>query len=210
MYLNRTLFRAFAFAAALSAPLGSFAAITVVNSAGAFNVLVGTRGVDGFDDLVTEGLSSVSANRTAAPFAYTAAAANGLYFFPGLLSTAASADSLVLSNFSAGVYGFAANFSAQNFFGAPSAGQLSFKYNGSAIGAPVNVPTGTGFVGFVFDAPIVGEITVTSNVLDFGDVYLAVDNLTIASAVPELGTFPLIVAGAGALFAATLRRRRVG
>ena len=209
MYLNRTLFRALAFAAALSAPLGSFAAITVVNSPGAFNALVGTRGEDAFDDQLGEAMGPPSMNRMAGTFQYTAAATDGLYFFPGLLSTATAADSLVLSNFSAGVYGFAANFSAQDNAGAPSAGQLTFKYNGSAIGAPVNVPTVTGFIGFVFDAPIVGVITVTSNTVDFGAVYLAVDNLNLASAVPELGTFPLIVAGAGALFAATLRRRRV-
>jgi len=215
MNLNRNLFGALAFCAALSAPLGSWAAVTVVSTQAAFNALVGVSGVDTFDDLLAENIGPVTANRMAGTFLYTAGATDGLYFFPGLLSTATAVDSLVFSNFSAGVYGFAANFFAQDLAGVLGSGELTIMYNGNTIPGlnPLSITPAGQFVGLVFDAPISGEITVTSsNVFPFnvpGGTYLAVDNVMLASAVPELGTFPLIVVGAGALVAASLRRRRV-
>lgn len=214
MHLNRNLFGALAFCAVLYTPLASWAAVTVVTTQAAFNALVGVSGEDKFDDLLVERPVSFPASRPAGPFSYSAGAPpDGLYAFPGQLSLLTAANSLVLSNFTAGVHGFGATFFAQDLAGLPKRGQLTFMYNGSTIGDPLDIQASDTlglFVGFVFGSAIdSGSIAIFSNVLDFPGVYLAIDNLTLASAVPELGTFPLIVVGAGALVAASLRRRRV-
>jgi len=214
MHLNRNLFGALAVCAALSAPLASLAAVTVVTTEAAFDVLVGIKAPP---DAFTVGSIPSPDSRTVVPFAYTATAANGL-FAPsvGRLSTDTASDSLTLSAFSSNVRGFGAYFSVADLLNVnfSFAGELTFTYT---VGLDVTTHTevfpansvGSRFVGFVFSSPILGQINITSSQLEIGEAaFMAVDNLTLASAVPELGTFPLIAFGAAALFAASLRRKR--
>lgn len=210
MTLKRSFLGALAFCAALSAPLASLAALVgpVETTRAAFDLRVGTQGTDSFDDLTVGGLGTSLPGRPAGTFFYTAAATNGLYALAGVrLTTDTAPDSLTLSAFSSGVHGFGADFFVDP---STSAGTLTFEYNGGVIhtlNIPANAPLGL-FVGFVFDSAIdAGEIKITSSQTG-GEVFLVMDNLTLATAVPEVGTFPLMVVGAAALFAASLRRRR--
>ena len=214
MHLNRNLFGALAVCAALSAPLASLAALVgpVETNRTAFDARVGTQGTDAFADLAAGSLGLPPLNRIAGSFSYNAVAANGLFALMdgGPLTTDTAADSLTLSAFSSSVYGFGADFSVDPSM---SAGTLTFTYNNVDLLYTLDIPVnsaGSFFVGFVFGSPIdTSQIKITSSQLDINvPVFLAVDNLTLASAVPELGTFPLIAFGAAALFAASLRRKR--
>jgi PEP-CTERM motif len=212
MQLNLNLFGTLAFTAALSAPLASWAALVgpVETDRAAFNARVTVQGTDDFATLPAGDLGLSPATRGAGSFSYTAAAANGLYGLAGQISTVVNTDGLVLSGFTSGVYAIGADFSVDP---SASAGQLIFTYNNSVVPTyTLAVPANTTslFVGFVFNSPIdADQITITSSQLDLNvPVYLAMDNLTLAAAVPEPGTFPMLALGAATLLWAARRRRQ--
>ncbi len=189
----------------------SQAALTVYTTEASFNAAVMTPGTDTFDDLGTGNyLGTAPLSRTAGSYGYNVTSD---IFTAGSggdpwLSTNAATDVIVFDNFGAGVKAAGGLFFGSNFNGQFLAGQsvkvVATDASGSSSQTLVNTTTST-FLGFVSTGAMI-SLTVESVGTNV-DVWPAVNNIVLASAVPEPETYALMLAGLG-LVGFLARRRR--
>jgi hypothetical protein len=196
------------------------AQITVYDNQATFLAAVSGAQVDTFDDVGMTLLSS-PLTRTAGGYSYEVSAANGLV--PGsasgdeFMSTNTATDPMTFSNFSGPVSAVGGLFFSSNLAGAftPSS-QITLLVTDS-LGNLTEVvlnPTTSSFRGFTSTATI-SSLTVTAfnPVVGSNPLWPSVNNLTLATAasvaaVPEPGTWAMMLLGFGAIGASMRHGRR--
>ncbi|WP_375290803.1 PEPxxWA-CTERM sorting domain-containing protein [Qipengyuania sp.] len=195
---------------------GANAAITVFTTQGSFNSAVTGAQVDTFNDLFSQNYNS-PLNRTVGAYGYQISAADGL--FPGsdagniFISTNRATNPLVFSNFTGGVSAIGGFFFGSDISGSPSfasAITLTVTDNtGSVIEVILN-PNTSSFRGFTSTGTIT-SLSASTTQPSSGFVWPSADNLTlaqaVAGAVPEPGTWAMMILGFGVLGTAMRRRK---
>jgi hypothetical protein len=202
-------------AAALLAGAGlANATLTVYTTQIAFNAAVSGEATDTVEDLSSLSPQPGPLNRTVGPYSYTASVGPGsptLYtagFVNTWLSTDVETDTITFDNFGGGVGAVGGRF-----FGADNGGHINpaesimisaTDASGTVSHTIVNANRFS-FLGFVSDGAIT-SLTVTAVQAGNG-VHPAVNNLVLASMVPEPESYALLLAGLAGM-GVLLRRRR--
>ncbi len=215
MTLKSSLLRPLALASLLAVGGVSHAAITVVTSSAAFNAATSAPGTDIFAGLSIINSTASPITRTAGGYSYTAAATPPDRFFGGgttanpFLSTTLAETTITFNALTAGVRGIGGNFFGSNISGLFAPGDVTLTAT-DASGTVTRTITGatmSSFLGFISDGPIT-QITLASvQPTTGGFLWPSVDNLVLAAAVPEPGTYAMMLAGLG-VFGVMARRRR--
>lgn len=200
-------------AAALLAVAGaSHATITVFTSQAAFLAAVSAPGVDTFNDLALTSVPSPIV-RNAGAYGYTGTVSTTSFFNAGTtadvwLSTNTATDTITFNTFTGGVSAAGGNFFGSDINGAFLAGNLTLTATDASgtITQTLTNATTTGFLGFVSTGALT-SITITSVQPVSGFLWPTVNNLTLATAVPEVQTYAMMLAGLG-LMGFMARRRR--
>lgn len=188
--------------------------LTVYTTQISFMSAVTGAATDTFEDLPHTSPAPGPLNRSVGPYSYTAAEGPNTptFYTAGLLNTWLSTDNaldtITFSNFGGGVGAIGGRF-----FGAAGSGTIS---PGQSILVSATDADGTtshtivsanrfSFLGFVSDGPI-ASLTVSAIQPAHGSVFPAVNNLVLASVVPEPETYALLLAGLAATM--MLMRRR--
>jgi hypothetical protein len=193
-------------AALLSAACGAQAEITVYTNQADFLNAVKAPGVDTYDDLALAPHDE-TLYRSAGAYTYSAYSSGGLFGagVPGdsWLSNNYTGNPIVFSNFSGNVSAFGGSFFASDVFGAyvPGGSLVITALDGSALSYTLGDAPQDGFLGFVSDAPLAGVTLQATG----GEEYWPTAN-NVVLAVPEPGTYAMLLAGLG--FVGVMRRRR--
>ncbi len=207
-----------AIAALLASTAPAQAAITIYTSLAAFTAATTAPGTDTYTGLSITGSTPSPIIRTAGVYGYTAnATPAGTFFGAGTtanpwLSTNTATDTIVFNTFTGGSNGVGGNFFGSDVNGAFSAGNITLvatDSSGSVTQTIIGATTGS-FLGFVSTTAIT-SLTVTSVQPQAGFLWPTVDNLVFAkraviSAIPETGTWMMMLAGFG-LVGGAMRRR---
>lgn len=224
MISNKNFQPALALAALLAFTGAAQATIAVYTTQASFLAAVGSAGTDTFDDLSYVARSPSPLARTAGSHSYTAEAGPTSDFYPAasldgsdvFLAPTARADTLYASGFSAGVNAVGGFFFGTDLNGAATPAALltvsvtdsSGTFTQSLLNPGAPNTTFRGFVStgglslltvWVGAAQGVGEV----------DVWPAVNNLTLAVAVPEPQSYALMLGGL-ALLGWAARRQKQG
>jgi hypothetical protein len=210
-------------AAALVAGTQAHAALTVYTSEAAFNAAVAAlmpalSGTDSFDDLVAgANLGSGPLMRMAGGIGYAASAGpdSDILYGAGTatdtwLSTNIATDTLAFTGFAPGVFAAGMNLFNSDISGSflrrGSITLTATDGDGSAVASVSrrNMAT-TSFLGFISDGQIT-SLSLTSTAAR-ATVWPTVNNLTLASAVPEPETYLMMLAGIAAIGFVAARRR---
>jgi hypothetical protein len=216
MQSNFFALKSLAACAMLAAVGAANAGITVYTSRAAFDVAVGASGTDTFADFWllpnTDPVPSPLL-RSAGSFAYTATASGGdnnAFFSAGSqadpwLVTQETIESISFSGFAVGVVAAGGNFFGSGFEGLHALGNFTLSATDAAgtTTVPLTGATTASFLGFVSDGPML-SLTISSQTID---VFPTVDNLVLATAVPEPHTVAMMFAGLGVLGFIARRRR---
>lgn len=214
MTLKISLIKPLAVAALLGAASGaSQAAITVFTSLTAFNAATAAQGTDTFAGLSTIVPTASPLNRTAGPYSYRATVTNT--FFAGgtvanpFLATTDAEDTVRFTAFAAGVRGIGGNFFASNIAGGFTLGSVTLTVTdgGGSVTRVITDAAVNSFLGFVSDGPISLLTLAAVQPTDGSFTWPSADNLVLAAAIPEPGTYALLLMGLGAVGFAARRRR---
>ena len=215
MTLKSSLLKPLTLAALLATATASHAAITVVTSLAAFNAATAAQGTDTFAGFSVIGSTASPITRTAGAYSYTASATPPDSFFGGgttgnpFLSTTLAESTMTFSAFTVGVRGIGGNFFGSNISGLFAPGDLTLTAT-DASGTVTRTITGatmSSFLGFISDGPITQLTLASVQPSTGGFLWPSVDNLVLAAAVPEPGTYAMMLAGLG-VFGVMARRRR--
>lgn len=200
--------------AAFFASTNANATVTVYNNQAAFLAAISAPGTDTYSGFNISGVTSSPVVRNAGAYSYTASTGNG-FFGAGTtanpwLSTNTATDSIIFSNFSAGVNAIGGNFFDSNFVGAYALGDITLSlFDGlTTTTQTISNATTNSFLGFVSTGGLT-SLTVKS-VQPGTPIWPTVDNLTLGkatAAVPEPATWAMMISGFG-LVAYSMRRRR--
>jgi hypothetical protein len=193
-------------AAMLCAATAARADITVYTNEADFLAAVSAPGVDTFDDLEFGPYGDV-VYRTAGAYHYQAYSATGIWGVGGptdyWLSNNTRYNPIVFSQFSGGVSAFGGNFFASDIAGqfVPDGTMVLTAVDGGTLTYDLAGATTSSFVGFVSTAPL-ASVTLGTD----GGAYWPTAN-DVVLAVPEPGTYGMMVAGLALLGVAARRRR---
>jgi hypothetical protein len=197
-------------ALAVAAP--AHAAITSYTDAATFMAAVQNAGTDSFDDL--GGFLPVDnpATRSAGVYGYTVDASTGLFGLNdggnGLLSTNDLFDTLVFSNFGAGVTAAGLNAFGTDFDGFPISGVTINVRVVDTLGDTLTLNasnvTPASFFGFTSTAQLDSLVV---EIFSQNSAYATANDLVLASAVPEPSTYALMLGGLGMVGWLARRRR---
>ncbi|WP_229422956.1 PEP-CTERM sorting domain-containing protein [Telluria aromaticivorans] len=192
---------------AMAAHTSAHAQITVYTNCDAFLGAVVNPGVDTYDDLLVE-MYAPSLNRTAGAYNYTVSAGEGIYGAgeggDGWLSTNSPYDRIAFNNFSSVVYALGGEFFGSNLLGrfTPGTTIILTALNGTSATYVLPESETGSFVGFVFSSPLNSVVVGT-----FGEGYWPTANNLVLAAVPEPGSYGMMLAGIGVLGWLARRRR---
>jgi hypothetical protein len=209
------MFKPLAAAALLAVATASQAGLTVYTSQAAFLAATTAPGVDTYTGFSITGSTPSPIIRTAGAYGYTASVSTTSFFGAGTtanpwLSTNTATDSITFNTFTGGVQAIGGNFFGSDISGLFSAGDVTLVATdslGATSSQTIVAATVSSFLGFVST----GSITslVLSAVQPVSPLWPTADNLTLArvSAVPEVQTYAMMLAGLG-LMGFMARRRR--
>jgi PEP-CTERM motif len=194
--------------------------ITVFTSESAFMAALASMsavtGTDSFDDLTAgANLGSGPLTRSAGSLGYSAAVGPTSDIFYGAgtstdswLTTNNATDTVTFSGFAPGVFAAGANVFNSNISGdflRRGAITLAAADATSTASQTVRFPRTTTFIGFISDSALT-SVSLTATSGPNATVWPTMNNLTLATAVPEPETYALMLAGLAAV--GFLARRR--
>jgi hypothetical protein len=200
--------------AALLATMGSAqAALTVYTNQADFLAAATLTDTDSFDDMARVAIDG-PLMRSAGALDYTVST-TATAFFPGgtasdvWLSPNLRWDVVTFNGFGADITGIGGNFFGSNLSGAFQAASvltLVATDAGGSVTRTLTNASATSFLGFISDGSLLSLSLVVPSTSG-STAWPTVNNLVLASAIPEPGTWLLMLGGLGLLGAAARRRQ---
>lgn len=218
MFNKSTLARSLVVAGLLATAGAAQAAITVFTSLASFNAAVLSPGTDTFTGFNLLGSTAGPLNRTAGAYGYEASTAPQNSFFGAgstadpWLSTNTATDTMSFGIFTGGVAALGGNFFGSNIAGAFLSGDIVVTATDAdgTVSRTITAATTTSFLGFVSSTGALASATVASvQPMAGGFIWPTVDNLVLATTVPEPESMALLLAGLGIVGFIARRRRPV-